>query len=228
MSFQFEFGVIGLLRETGIVARVVLVMLAVFSIWSWGIIISKSYVFARVGRQSRRFWSIFESGRGLEEIRSAVAGLRLSPLAPVFESGVAAMKAPVDRPSAGEVATVSARPLATVERSMRRAAASQLTRLEKHLTFLATTASVAPFVGLFGTVWGILTAFMGLAEAERATIQAVAPGIAEALITTAFGLLAAIPAVMAYNQFLYRIRLLGGDLDDLQAEMMAIAESGRV
>ena len=105
-----------------------------------------------------------------------------------------------------------------------RSATAQLTLLEKRMTFLATTASVAPFVGLFGTVWGVMTSFAGLANANVATLRAVAPGIADALIATAFGLFAAIPAVIAYNQFVYQIRNLGGELDDLQVEMLAMTE----
>ena len=92
------------------------------------------------------------------------------------------------------------------------------------MTFLATTASVSPFVGLFGTVWGVMTSFAGLASANVATLRAVAPGIADALVATAFGLFAAIPAVIAYNQFVYQIRNIGGQLDDLQVELLAIAE----
>ena len=92
------------------------------------------------------------------------------------------------------------------------------------MTFLATTASVAPFIGLFGTVWGVMTSFAGLANANTATLRAVAPGIADALIATAFGLFAAIPAVIAYNQFVYQMRNLGGQLDDLQNEIVAMAE----
>ena len=92
------------------------------------------------------------------------------------------------------------------------------------MTFLATTASVAPFIGLFGTVWGVMTSFAGLANANSATLRAVAPGIADALIATAFGLFAAIPAVIAYNQFVYQIRNLAGQLDDLQNEILATAE----
>jgi biopolymer transport protein TolQ len=92
------------------------------------------------------------------------------------------------------------------------------------MTFLATTASVAPFIGLFGTVWGVMTSFAGLANANTATLRAVAPGIADALIATAFGLFAAIPAVIAYNQFVYQMRNLGGQLDDLQNELIATAE----
>jgi biopolymer transport protein TolQ len=108
---------------------------------------------------------------------------------------------------------------------MQRAAAAQLTLLESRLTFLATTASVAPFIGLFGTVWGVLTSFSGLANSNVATLRAVAPGIADALITTAIGLFTAIPAVIAYNHFVYQIRNLGGQLDDVQVEMLAIAEA---
>jgi biopolymer transport protein TolQ len=114
--------------------------------------------------------------------------------------------------------------VAALQRTLQRAATGELTRIEKRMTFLATTASVAPFVGLFGTVWGVMTSFSGLANANVATLRAVAPGIADALVATAFGLLAAIPAVIAYNHFVYQIRNLGGQLDDLQIEMLAIAE----
>jgi biopolymer transport protein TolQ len=107
---------------------------------------------------------------------------------------------------------------------MQRAASAQLTLLEDRLTFLATTASAAPFVGLFGTVVGILMAFFNLATAESATLKAVGRPIADALLATAFGLAAAIPAVIAYNQFVYRLRNIGGQLDDLQSEMLGIAE----
>ena len=99
-----------------------------------------------------------------------------------------------------------------------------VTELEKRMTFLATTASVAPFIGLFGTVWGVMTSFAGLANANSASLRAVAPGIADALIATAFGLFAAIPAVIAYNQFVYQIRNLSGQLDDVQNEILAEAE----
>ena len=114
--------------------------------------------------------------------------------------------------------------LASVQRAVQRTSAAQLTMLESRLTFLATTASVAPFIGLFGTVWGVLMTFNGLSTSNIATLRAVAPGIADALITTAFGLFTAIPAVIAYNHFVYQIRNLGGQLDDLQVEMLAIGE----
>jgi biopolymer transport protein TolQ len=114
--------------------------------------------------------------------------------------------------------------VSTLQRTLQRAASAQLTLMESRLTFLATTASVTPFVGLFGTVWGVLTSFTGLANSDTASLRAVAPGIAEALIATAFGLFAAIPALVAYNHFVHQIRNLGGQLDDLQVEMLAIGE----
>jgi biopolymer transport protein TolQ len=111
-----------------------------------------------------------------------------------------------------------------IERAMRRAMRLQTTRLERALIFLATTASTAPFVGLFGTVWGIMDAFRGLAVTKTSSIQAVAPGIAEALIATAVGLSAAIPAVMAYNYFSRQIRVLAADMENFVAEFLNIAE----
>jgi biopolymer transport protein TolQ len=111
-----------------------------------------------------------------------------------------------------------------LQRTVQRAAAAQLTRLEKRMNFLATTASVAPFIGLFGTVLGVMSSFIGLGNASTATLRAVAPGMAEALIATAFGLFAAIPAVIWYNHFVYQLRNLGGQLDDLQVELLAAIE----
>src|SRR6185436_4319207 len=132
-----------------------------------------------------------------------------TPLVPVFNS------------AADKSGKVSARAL---QLAVQRAASSQLTRMEKRMNFLATTASVAPFIGLFGTVWGVMTSFAGLGNAATASLRAVAPGIADALIATAFGLFAAIPAVIWYNHFVYQIRNIGGQLDDLRTEILATAE----
>ncbi len=114
--------------------------------------------------------------------------------------------------------------LSTLQRALQRASSAQLTLLESRLRFVATTAAVAPFIGLFGTVWGVLTTFTGLSNSAVTTLRAVAPGIADALITTAFGLFTAIPAVIAYNHFVYRIKNVGGELDDLQVDMLAMGE----
>src|SRR4051812_42855138 len=195
--------------------------------WSWAIIFSKALLLRKIKKESETFWKVFRRGQNLSEIRTACEALRFTPLVAVFSAG-ADLLIPGGTgklQSQGSLALkTSAVSLATVQRMVQRAAAAQLTELEKRMTFLATTASVAPFIGLFGTVWGVMTSFAGLANANTATLRAVAPGIADALIATAFGLFAAIPALVAYNQFTYQLRNVGGELDDLQVEMLAMTE----
>ena len=204
-----ELNVIEVLRQTTPVTRFVLAVLLLASVWSWGIILSKTLLLRQINKESETFWKIFRRGKTATEIGTALETLHFTPLVPVFNAG------------AEKSATASA---GALQRTVQRAAAAQLTRLEKRMNFLATTASVAPFVGLLGTVWGVMTSFASLGNANMATLRAVAPGIADALIATAFGLFAAIPAVIAYNHFVYQIRNLGGQLDDLQVEMLAAAE----
>jgi biopolymer transport protein TolQ len=222
-----ELNLLEVLRQTTTVTRFVLAVLLIFSVWSWGIIFSKSLLLRKIRKESETFWKMFRRGQNLSEIRTACEALRFTPLAPVFATGVdLLLPMPGKLQSQGSLALKASTgvSVATVQRMVQRAAAAQLTRLERRMTFLATTASVAPFIGLFGTVWGVMTSFAGLANANSATLRAVAPGIADALIATAFGLFAAIPAVIAYNQFVYQVRNLGGQLDDLQNEIIATAE----
>jgi biopolymer transport protein TolQ len=203
-----------MLQNTGTISKIVLAILLVLSVWSWGIILGKALLLRKVRSESDTFWRIFRKGKSLSEIGTAVEALRFTPLVAVFNSGapMAVKKGPNTN---------------ALERVMQRTATSQLTSLESRLTFLATTASAAPFVGLFGTVVGVLTSFLDLSNAETASLKAVGPGIADALLATAFGLFAAIPAVVAYNQFVYRLRNIGGQMDDLQAEMLNMAEDGQ-
>jgi biopolymer transport protein TolQ len=221
-----ELNLLEVLRQTTTVTRFVLAVLLLFSMWSWGIILSKALLLRKIRKESETFWKVFRRGQNLSEIRTACEALRFTPLVPVFGAGADLLLPATGKlQSQGSLALkTSAVSIATVQRTVQRAAAAQLTQLEKRMTFLATTASVAPFIGLFGTVWGVMTSFAGLANANTATLRAVAPGIADALIATAFGLFAAIPAVIAYNQFVYQIRNLGGQLDDLQIELIATAE----
>lgn len=219
-----DIGIFTLLRDTGPVARIVLAILLIFSIWSWGIIISKMLLLRRIASESQTFWKIFRKGQSLSEISTACETLRFTPLVPVFNSGADAMQAAASR-GGGGLTVKSPTSVKSIQRAMQRTSAAQLTLIESRLIFLATTASVAPFVGLFGTVWGVLTSFVGISNQENATLKAVGPGIAEALIATAFGLFAAVPAVIAYNQFVYRIRNIGGQMDELQGEMLTIAEA---
>jgi biopolymer transport protein TolQ len=200
-----------MLQETGTISRVVLLILLVFSVWSWGIILSKALLFRKVRAESDTFWRIFKKGRNLSEIGTACEVLRFTPLVPVFNSGA-------------PLAAKTSPNTSALQRVMQRSSSAQLTVLENRLTFLATTAAAAPFVGLFGTVVGVLISFRGLGTEGVATLKAVGPGIADALLATAFGLAAAIPAVIAYNAFVTRLRNIGGELDDLQSEMLGIAE----
>jgi biopolymer transport protein TolQ len=211
MLIESQIGLVSMLQKTGMTSRIVLGILLILSVWSWGVILGKALLFRKVRAESKTFWRIFRKGQTLSEVETACETLRFTPLAPVFSAGaaIAAKKSP----------NVNA-----LQRVMQRASSAELTALERRLTFLATTASAAPFIGLFGTVVGVLTSFLDLSNAETASLKAVGPGIADALLATAFGLFAAIPAVVAYNQFVYRLRNIGGELDDLQSEMMNIAE----
>jgi len=226
MLIQTEVDFIALLKSTGPIARVVLFTLLVFSITSWGIILSKVLLLRKVARESEMFWQIFHKGKTLSEISTACGTLRFTPLVAVLNSAVDILQPSGGHAlrGAGGTAVQAVASTATLQRMMQRSATAELTALEGRLTFLATTASVTPFIGLFGTVWGVLTSFMGLSNSDSATLRAVGPGIAEALIATAFGLFAAIPAVIAYNQFVSKIRGIATQLDDLQAELLAIAE----
>jgi biopolymer transport protein TolQ len=211
MLIQSDLGLVSMLQNTGTISRIVLAVLLVLSVWSWGVILGKALLFRKVHSETDTFWRIFRKGKTLSEIGAACETLKFTPLVAVFNSGA-------------PYATKKTSNTNALERVMQRTASAQLTRLEKRLTFLATTASAAPFVGLFGTVVAILTSFLHLSVAESASLKAVGPDIAEALLATAFGLFAAIPAVVAYNQFVYRLRNIGGQMDDLQAEMLNFAE----
>jgi biopolymer transport protein TolQ len=197
------------LQQTSPLTKAIVAILLIFSVWSWGIILSKALLLRKISRESETFWKIFRRGKSVSEISTALETLRFTPLVPVFNS--------VADKGRGF-------PSLAMQRVAQRAAAAQLTRIEKRLNFLATIASVSPFIGLFGTVLGVMTSFASLANANVATLRAVAPGMADALVATAVGLFTAIPAVMAYNHFVYQIRNLGGQLDDLQIELLANVE----
>ncbi len=211
-----------LLASTGLVARIVLLILLGFSVLSWAVILKKLQSFKSARRESRDFLRIFRQGRKLSEIRGASMNLRGSPLAEVFLAGYREIENQVvvkENPGSPRV-----RSLTAIQRSLQIAASAQLSRLERWLSFLATTGAVTPFIGLFGTVWGIMDAFQGLGSAGTASLRSVAPGISEALVTTAAGLFAAIPAVIAYNGFLQRIKEFGSQMDDFVLEFINMTE----
>ncbi len=212
VSAFLDVGVWNLIRQTGAVAQVVLLILLVFSIMSWSVILSKWASVRRARAQSGRFLRAFRKAQRLQDVAAVSEQFKPSPLVAVFDHAYDELR------KQGETN------ITAVQRATQIASSEELTRLERRLPWLATTGAVAPFIGLFGTVWGIIDAFNGLGDAGAATLRAVAPGISEALITTAAGLFAAIPAVIAYNQFTHRMREFGARMDDFSMEMLNFIE----
>lgn len=211
-----------LLTNTGLVARIVLLILLAFSILSWAIIFQKYRGFRAARRESQEFLKVFRQSKKLSEIRAFCHTLKESPLPEVFHSGyreIESQAVMAESPGKPRI-----RSLEAVRRALQIGASRELSRLEEWVTWLATTGNVTPFVGLFGTVWGIIDAFHGMGTAGTASLRSVAPGISEALITTAAGLFAAIPAVIAYNIFLQRIREFGNQMDDFSLEFLNMTE----
>jgi biopolymer transport protein TolQ len=193
-------------------------MLLVFSLFSWALIFQKSLMFSRMNRQTALFLRIFRSNKILPDPRQMGAGG--SPLESLYSAGFRE----IDNQLRGGNAPGKITSLNAVTVSMQLAAAEEVRRAEKYMPWLATTGSVTPFIGLFGTVWGVMDAFTGLGAAGAASLRAVAPGIAEALITTAAGLFTAVPAVIAYNHFLHNIKDLGARMDGFTLEVAAMIE----
>src|SRR5690349_11269644 len=209
--------IVDLVRETGLVAQAVLLTLLAFSLVSWAIILSRWSILKRARVQSGRFLRAFRRAQRLQDISSVSEQFRPSPLVGVFQSGFKEFERQVG--TSGGLRN----PLA-VQRAMQIASSEEMTRFERNLPWLAITAAVTPFIGLFGTVWGIIDAFHGLGTSGAATLRAVAPGISEALITTAAGLAAAIPAVIAYNLIGGSLRDFAARCDDFSLEMLNAVE----
>jgi len=210
----------------GLVVKLVLIMLLFFSVVSWAIILFKLFQIHRANSESVRFMDFFWKSKRFDTIASQVDRFANSPLTVLFNEGYGELKKVVEGNGASEGSALSTDlgGVENVSRALRRATNSEITRLEKYLTFLATTGSTSPFIGLFGTVWGIMTAFEGIGKTGSASLAVVAPGIAEALIATAIGLVAAIPAVMAYNHFQNKIRVLIKEMDSFSTEFLNIVQ----
>jgi biopolymer transport protein TolQ len=225
----FSGGIGGLLSHMGPVAQGVLVLLALFSLVSWAIILYKGIALHRAYSQSRTFLDVFRKSSKFSEVNSVCVQLQASPLVGVFQAGYLEVNQQV-RGGTGSAAPAAAgsrptvRSLESLTRALVRAATTEVTRLERRVTFLATTASVTPFIGLFGTVWGIMNAFEEIGRLQSASLAVVAPGISEALITTAMGLAAAIPAAFFFNFFNSRIKVLSSMMDDFALEFLNIVE----
>jgi biopolymer transport protein TolQ len=206
-----------LIRNGSPLANVVLVILILFSIYSWTIIFAKWSAFGAAKKSDTRFLRAFRKANGLEAVMVASEQFRPSPLVTVFDHGYQEVSRQVK--ARGGLGSRDA-----ITRSLTIGTNQQLSRLEQNLSWLATTASVSPFIGLFGTVLGIIRAFQNLSGAGTSSLASVGPGIAEALIATAAGLFAAIPAAMAYNHFGHILKELGGQMDDFSLEFLNLIE----
>ena len=215
-----------MLLGAGLIVKLVLILLIFFSVVSWAIIIFKMFQVHRANSESVRFMDFFWKSKRFDAIAAQVDRFANSPLTVLFNEGYDELKKVVEGDGSAEsnAMTTDLGGIENVSRALRRATNSEITRLEKYLTFLATTGSTSPFIGLFGTVWGIMTAFEGIGKTGSASLAVVAPGIAEALIATAIGLVAAIPAVMAYNHFQSKIRVLINEMDSFSTEFLNIVQ----
>lgn len=209
--------IINLVANSGMVAKIVLLILLAFSVFSWSVIITKWAAVSRARVQSGRFLRAFRKANRLRDIAPVAEQFKPSPLVAVYDAGYTELH---------RQGGITRNP-AAIQRAMQISSSEELTRLEARINWLATTGATAPFIGLFGTVWGIIDAFHGLGTEGAATLRAVAPGISEALITTAMGLFAAIPAVIAYNHFAANMREFGARMDDFALEFMNAVERER-
>ncbi len=204
-----------LVLASGPMAKFVLFVLLGFSVASWAIMAERRRAFGRAQRESEVFLERFRKGGGLAAIQDATARLSVSPLAHLFRAAFREISLNPPPPEGADPATIGA-----LDRVLRKSASAQVTDLERSLGFLATTAGATPFIGLFGTVWGIMNAFHGIGVTGTASLQAYAPGIAEALVATAAGLVAAIPALIGYNHFMRQLRLFEAGMDEFSADMI--------
>jgi biopolymer transport protein TolQ len=224
--------IVDILARSSPVAQAVLVILALFSVISWSIFLYKVWTFRRAASQSRNFLEVFRRSNKFSEVQAVCRSLGDSPLVGLFLAGYAELTAQLRQngasPDPANPKSTQGRPtlksLPAVDRALMRASAVEVNKLEHRVPFLATTASTTPFIGLFGTVWGILVAFDAIAQTGSTNLDAVAPGIAEALASTAVGLIAAIPAVYFYNFLTSRVRTFASEMDDFAMEFLNIAE----
>lgn len=214
-----DFSMIALFLRADVIVKAVMLLLVVASVWSWAVIFDKLTSIRRLNAKSTDFESMFWSGSALDDLYDRIGNQPGDPTAAVF---VAAMREVKRNPSNGGGGELSASLSERIDRVMHITMTREMERIERNLTFLATTGATAPFIGLFGTVWGIMNSFQSIAVSHNTSLAVVAPGIAEALFATALGLLAAIPAVVAYNKISKDLDRYANRLDTFAGELSAI------
>lgn len=221
---QGDTSIMSMVMGSGPVVQGVLIILIILSLWSWTLTIAKTLQFRKAIEESERFRELFWETKNLSKIDEMCDRMSGSPLIQVFSSGYKELRMIAkDREGKKDEALRDAE-IGSLELALKRAEFDEGVRLEKGITFLATVASAAPFIGLFGTVWGIMNAFHGLSAMHSTTLQAVAPGISEALVATAIGLAAAIPAAVAYNYFSVAIKHFKESMHRFSEEFVNVAE----
>ena len=212
----------GLVMQADLVVQVVMIVLALSSIWCWAIIINKIRYFRRLRQQAEQFEEAFWSGGSLEELYERVGSTPEHPLAALFVVAMREWTHAAKRGFTSHDGTAHSNLQGRIDRVINVTLAREMESLERHIGFLATVGSTAPFVGLFGTVWGIMNSFQAIAVTKNTSLAVVAPGIAEALLATALGLVAAIPAVVAYNKLSNDLGRYAGRLESFAGEFTAL------
>jgi biopolymer transport protein TolQ len=219
--------IVSLITRASLVSQFVLAVLLLFSAISWGIIVFKQLQLKRAAKQTLTFLDVFRKSSRFSEVQAVCSTLGASPLVGLFQSGYAELNAQLrttDPKPEGGAPRPTLKSLEAVDRALLRASTVEISKLEFRVAFLATTASISPYIGLFGTVWGIMTSFQNIGVQGSTGLGVVAPGIAEALVATAAGLFAAIPAVYFYNDITSRVKKVANEMDDFSMEFLTIAE----
>ena len=218
--------ILQLIYESGLVVKIVLLILCGFSISSWAIIFTKYPALRRAKKESDYFLDIFWNSKKLDTVFESTKKITKSPISEVFRAGyielVNLKTQEASHPDENKELSKNISGIDNINRALRRAGTFEITNLEKLVSFLATTGSTAPFIGLFGTVWGIMDSFINIGNTKDTSLAVVAPGISEALVATAVGLFAAIPAVVFYNIFLSKIKVISNEIDNFSSDFLNI------
>jgi biopolymer transport protein TolQ len=217
---QMDFSPLGLFMHADIVVKAVILALLLASIWSWAVILQKSFRLKRLKAKAVYFEDRFWAGGALDDLYNKINGRPSDPMTAVFCAAVRELRSAAEK-SLMATSSMRASLLQRIERVVSVTSGRELTNIQRNMTFLASVGSTAPFVGLFGTVWGIMHSFTAIAHQQNTSLAVVAPGIAEALFATAIGLLAAIPAVLAYNKFNSEIAKYSERLDYFGNDLLA-------
>ena len=220
-SFDGDMSIISLFMHADIIVKIVALILVFASVWCWAIIFEKKATLSKLNRRANKFEDAFWSGEPLDKLYQRIKKSPHDPLLKTFSAGMEEWQNTVSG-GVPDRESLQASLRQRVERAMSIAISREMQRLERGMTFLATVGSTAPFIGLFGTVWGIMNSFNSIAHSNNTSLAVVAPGISEALFVTALGLVAAIPAVIAYNGYSNRLTRYAGRLDAFVTEFSAI------